>query len=202
MAGLGIAVSSITYAAISAYASIITDKDKQVSWQSSLRCVLTFFMFQGAIQGTLMGIRGLCNGLGPAAFGLMWHLFGINIHSEYKLPGAVAANITGAGEEVFLGSNLTQVTLGSEDMVAKEVIELDTSTREGMGYIGTQMPGLPFLIISVCVVLALGCSVFLKPITIEETTKTEEAAHEANSESQNSSSGVPLAKEETEENNP
>ena len=29
-AGLGIAVSSITYAAISSYASVITDKDKQV----------------------------------------------------------------------------------------------------------------------------------------------------------------------------
>ena len=73
--------------------------------------VVTFFMFQGAIQGTLMGIRGLCNGLGPAAFGLMWHLFGINIHSEYtdNIPGT--ANITRAGEEVvFLGSsNLTQV---------------------------------------------------------------------------------------------
>ena len=26
-----------------------------------------------------MGVRGLCNGLGPAAFGLMWHLFGIHI---------------------------------------------------------------------------------------------------------------------------
>ena len=26
-----------------------------------------------------MGVRGLCNGLGPAAFGLMFYLFGINI---------------------------------------------------------------------------------------------------------------------------
>ena len=79
-------------------------------------------MFQGAIQGTLMGIRGLCNGLGPAAFGLMWHLFGINIHSEYTdtLPGAV--NITRAEEEeeVFLGSsNLTQVELESNQRLHK-----------------------------------------------------------------------------------
>ena len=34
---------------------------------------------QGAVQGTLMGVRGLCNGLGPAAFGIMFYLFGINI---------------------------------------------------------------------------------------------------------------------------
>ena len=26
-----------------------------------------------------MGVRGLCNGLGPAAFGVMFYLFGINI---------------------------------------------------------------------------------------------------------------------------
>ena len=26
-----------------------------------------------------MGVRGLCNGLGPAAFGIMFYLFGINI---------------------------------------------------------------------------------------------------------------------------
>ena len=50
-------------------------------------------------------------------------------------------------------------------------------------------------------VLALGCSVLLQPITIEETTKAEAAAQEADSECQNSSSGVPLAKEETEEEN-
>ena len=37
VAGLGIAVSSITYAAISAYASIITDKDKQVSWSMPVK---------------------------------------------------------------------------------------------------------------------------------------------------------------------
>ena len=29
-----------------------------------------------------MGVRGLCNGLGPAAFGLMWHLFGIDIIND------------------------------------------------------------------------------------------------------------------------
>ena len=55
--------------------------------------------------------------------------------------------------------------------------------------------------VQVRVVLALGCSVLLQPITIEETTKTEAAAQEADSECQNSSSGVPLAKEETEEEN-
>ena len=53
--------------------------------------------------------------------------------------------------------------------------------------------------VQVRVVLALGCSVLLQPITIEETTKAEAAAQEADSECQNSSSGVPLAKEETEE---
>ena len=70
-AGVFIAISSITYAAISAFLSLDTDKDKQ-----------------GAVQGTLMGVRGLCNGLGPAAFGLMFYLFGINIID----PSAIDAN--------------------------------------------------------------------------------------------------------------
>merc|ERR1719348_310015 len=69
-AGLFIAISSITYAAISAYLSLDTAKDKQ-----------------GAVQGTLMGARGLCNGLGPAAFGLLFHFFGINILADNDVSG-------------------------------------------------------------------------------------------------------------------
>ena len=44
-AGLGIAVSSMTYAAISAYASIITDKDKQVEHPSTIVIVFNVMVF-------------------------------------------------------------------------------------------------------------------------------------------------------------
>ena len=44
-AGTGIAVSSITYAAISAYASILTDKDKQVigEWKQNFKFPNTIY---------------------------------------------------------------------------------------------------------------------------------------------------------------
>ena len=47
-------MSSITYPAISAFVSTHADPDKQ-----------------GLAQGMITGMRGLCNGLGPAFFGFV-----------------------------------------------------------------------------------------------------------------------------------
>lgn len=167
--GLGVALSSITYAAISAFASIISDKDKQ-----------------GAVQGTLMGVRGLCNGLGPAAFGLMWHLFGIDIVSTD--PGLAAS--TSNNTEVFLGGNSSLSINNSPLRNSSEgdVISIDKG-------IASQMPGLPFLIISSSVVLALICSKFLENITID-AGKTKKEGDCEDTESDKSNVDVPLATEE------
>lgn len=35
----------------------------------------------GAVQGIITGIRGLCNGLGPALFGLMFFIFHVDLDS-------------------------------------------------------------------------------------------------------------------------
>merc|ERR1712242_30094 len=167
VAGLGVVLSSITYAAISAFASIITDKDKQ-----------------GAVQGTLMGVRGLCNGLGPAAFGLMWHLFGIHID-----------NIDNGLETI---NNKTEVFLGGNQSSIKDLPHINSSEKviQINDGIVSQMTGLPFLIISSCVVLALICSKFLQNITIDSNSTNESSDCEDN-ESQKSNVDVPLAKEES-----
>jgi len=168
--GLGVALSSITYAAISAFASIISDKDKQ-----------------GAVQGTLMGVRGLCNGLGPAAFGLMWHLFGINIVDNNTGLETISSNNT----EVFLGGNYSISINDSPNMrnSSGEVITIDND-------IASQMPGLPFLIMSSSVVLALICSKFLENITIN-SGKTNKPVDCEETDSHKSNTSVPLAREET-----
>lgn len=168
--GLGVALSSITYAAISAFASIISDKDKQ-----------------GAVQGTLMGVRGLCNGLGPAAFGLMWHLFGIDIVNNDTGLETTGTNNT----EVFLGGNYSISINDSPNMrnSSGEVISIGND-------IASQMPGLPFLIISSSVVLALICSKFLENITIEPV-KPKKTPDCEETDSQKSNTSVPLAREET-----
>ena len=70
-AGVLAAVSSITYPAISAFVSMHADADKQ-----------------GLVQGMITGMRGLCNGLGPAMFGLIFSLFRVDLseHPDEQQP--------------------------------------------------------------------------------------------------------------------
>lgn len=56
---------SITYPAISAFVSMHADADKQ-----------------GLVQGMITGMRGLCNGLGPAMFGLIFSLFHVDLSEK------------------------------------------------------------------------------------------------------------------------
>ena len=39
-------------------------------------------MYLGVVQGMVTGIRGLCNGLGPALFGLIFHVFNVQLKSS------------------------------------------------------------------------------------------------------------------------
>ncbi|XP_012288882.1 hippocampus abundant transcript 1 protein isoform X1 [Orussus abietinus] len=64
-AGVLASVSSITYPAISAFVSMHSDADKQ-----------------GLVQGMVTGMRGLCNGLGPAMFGLIFYLFHVDLNDD------------------------------------------------------------------------------------------------------------------------
>lgn len=70
IAGFLASFSSITYPAISAYVSVHSDGDKQ-----------------GLIQGIVMGVRSLCNGIGPALFGIFFFLFDVDLsYNETLLP--------------------------------------------------------------------------------------------------------------------
>lgn len=64
-AGILASVSSITYPAISAFVSMHSDADKQ-----------------GLVQGMVTGMRGLCNGLGPAMFGVIFYLFHVDLNDD------------------------------------------------------------------------------------------------------------------------
>uniref|UniRef100_A0A672QHS3 Hippocampus abundant transcript 1 protein-like n=1 Tax=Sinocyclocheilus grahami TaxID=75366 RepID=A0A672QHS3_SINGR len=61
-AGAVAAMSSITFPAISAIVSRNADPDQQ-----------------GVVQGMITGIRGLCNGLGPALYGFVFYLFHVEL---------------------------------------------------------------------------------------------------------------------------
>ncbi|XP_043087608.1 hippocampus abundant transcript 1 protein isoform X1 [Puntigrus tetrazona] len=74
-AGAVAAMSSITFPAVSALVSRSADPDKQ-----------------GLVQGMITGIRGLCNGLGPALYGFVFFLFNVelsgitSIQPDYSIP--------------------------------------------------------------------------------------------------------------------
>lgn len=40
----------------------------------------TFFSSLGVVQGIITGIRGLCNGLGPALYGFIFFLFHVELN--------------------------------------------------------------------------------------------------------------------------
>lgn len=69
-AGVFAAISSLSYPAISAFVSVQTDRD-----------------MQGSVQGVLTGIRGLCQGFGPALFGFIFYLFDIDMSSDIDETG-------------------------------------------------------------------------------------------------------------------
>ncbi|CAB3378635.1 Hypothetical predicted protein [Cloeon dipterum] len=77
-AGLLASISSITYPAISAFVSMHTDADKQ-----------------GLVQGMVTGMRGLCNGLGPAMFGVIFYLFHVDLNEvSSPAPAIPGANVS------------------------------------------------------------------------------------------------------------
>uniref|UniRef100_A0A1A7X2F8 Major facilitator superfamily (MFS) profile domain-containing protein n=1 Tax=Iconisemion striatum TaxID=60296 RepID=A0A1A7X2F8_9TELE len=61
-AGTLVAMSSITFPAVSALVSQNASADQQ-----------------GVVQGMITGIRGLCNGLGPALYGFIFYLFNVEL---------------------------------------------------------------------------------------------------------------------------
>uniref|UniRef100_A0A3B4Z4N5 Hippocampus abundant transcript 1 protein-like n=1 Tax=Stegastes partitus TaxID=144197 RepID=A0A3B4Z4N5_9TELE len=62
-AGTVAAMSSITFPAVSALVSHSASPDQQ-----------------GVVQGMITGIRGLCNGLGPALYGFIFFLFNVELN--------------------------------------------------------------------------------------------------------------------------
>ncbi|KAI8424709.1 hypothetical protein MSG28_006664 [Choristoneura fumiferana] len=69
-AGVLAALGSLTYPAISAYVSVNSRADRQ-----------------GVVQGMVTGVRGLCNGLGPAMFGVIFYLFHVDLNEEHAGAG-------------------------------------------------------------------------------------------------------------------
>lgn len=66
--------------------------------------VFSFFNFlSGVVQGMITGIRGLCNGLGPALYGFVFYLFHVELNemAEVETLGkATKPNMANPTDEV------------------------------------------------------------------------------------------------------
>ncbi|KAH8345767.1 hypothetical protein KR067_003528 [Drosophila pandora] len=86
-AGVVAALGSLTYPAISAFVSLYASPESQ-----------------GAVQGMLTGMRGLCNGVGPAVFGVVFYLFNVDLNDEQdshpKTPGSRSTNVEKISQHV------------------------------------------------------------------------------------------------------
>ncbi|XP_001973506.3 hippocampus abundant transcript-like protein 1 [Drosophila erecta] len=80
LAGIVAALSSITFPAVSFYLSLYTDSETQ-----------------GAVQGMISGMSGLCNGLGPALFGIVFYLSDMDLSEDRILIESVSGDRTVAG---------------------------------------------------------------------------------------------------------
>ena len=102
------AFSSIIYPAISALVSKNANAEQQ-----------------GVVLGILTGMRGLCNGLGPAIFGLLFWLSHVNLNDDTLEPKSAietsttatnVGNMSGVSMEPIVHVSLTPETpLGVQD---------------------------------------------------------------------------------------
>ena len=125
-AGVLASVSSITYPAISAFVSMHADADKQ-----------------GLVQGMVTGIRGLCNGLGPAMYGLIFYLFHVDLNEK-----EVAKQESGNSTE-YHTMDVRSSALNTD--IACSLFQLVTSL----------VPGPPFVFGALLVILAILVAAFI-----------------------------------------
>ena len=140
--------------------------------------------------------RGLCNGLGPAAFGLLFHFFGINILAD-DVPGAESLNETLSNNATLvnqLNSNL--ITLGVNSTIIEEE-EREVMTT--MAVIVKTLPGIPFLLMATCVLGAIVAALFLENITKGMDHQAPHGPNEAKVEEEEETGNVSSSQSENSE---
>ncbi|RXM28809.1 Hippocampus abundant transcript 1 protein [Acipenser ruthenus] len=135
-AGAVAAMSSITFPAVSALVSRTADPDQQ-----------------GVVQGMITGIRGLCNGLGPALYGFIFYIFHVELD---ELPAS--------------GQSLG----GSVSVPHQNTLDRQPSPQSSI------IPGPPFLFGACSVLLALLVALFIPEHTNMAVRSSNWKKHLAN----------------------
>lgn len=77
----------------------------------SLETLLTVFhlypfSYIGVVQGMITGIRGLCNGLGPALYGFVFYLFHVELTDTDGSEKGAKPNMANPTDEVSMNNKL------------------------------------------------------------------------------------------------
>ncbi|KAI2810328.1 Hippocampus abundant transcript 1 protein [Blomia tropicalis] len=159
-AGLIASASTLTYPAISAYVSNYADADKQ-----------------GLVQGIITGIRGLCNGLGPCAFGLVFNLFNVDLNSENSPPISLTQNLKNSTPNLLRNSSFSSHIYG---------ILNSTNLFSHHYYSPSEqlVPGPPFLLGAILVLLAIIVMAFIPELIQYPPNNAHYGEHSFNSTNQ------------------
>ena len=120
-AGILASLGSITYPAISAFVSIHSNVDTQGMYLKDFcqrngmnqSFSLSPFSRLGVMQGMVTGMRGLCNGLGPAMFGVIFYLFHVDLNDEHvKLNHSIDTSAVIRNETIDSMEEYTQLAPG------------------------------------------------------------------------------------------
>ncbi len=66
----------------------------KVRTNKSIKIYLIFLIFfSGLVQGMVNGVRGLCNGLGPALFGFIFYLFNVNLNESVPSTSTISTHL-------------------------------------------------------------------------------------------------------------
>ncbi|CAO1300711.1 unnamed protein product [Diamesa tonsa] len=135
-AGILAALGSITYPAISAFVSIKSTPDQQ-----------------GVVQGMVTGMRGLCNGLGPAMFGIIFYLFNVDLNDESK------KNLSNQNFDTKMAFS----NQSAADSIHQHLYNSDLmANNHGNNFLTQYMPGPPFVFGSLMVICAILVALFIK----------------------------------------
>lgn len=141
-AGVLASLGSITYPAISAFVSVHSDPDQQgrVFFRNGMVFGINrTYISSGVAQGMVTGMRGLCNGLGPAMFGVIFYLFHVDLNVDHTLtPGHAGEHLRPPPP-----ANATPVHLRPDEIPG--------------------VPGPPFVFGAFLVVIAILVAIFFLP---------------------------------------
>ena len=164
--GISLAISSIIYPAMNGWCSLICDQEQQ-----------------GVIQGILTGVRGLCMGIGPAIYGLIFHLCGVNLDSDdatLSVGGETSAMIINPNpnkknhKKNHKQSSSSIYPIPSSSVESSNNNSLNTiqqTTNENLFISSTInnnnnnyiIPGPPFLFAAISVILAIIVVIMIQP---------------------------------------